>query len=61
MCVEAAGKIPDLFETLINRVGETAEKIKARTPEIEELAEQVETVQEQITAERVAKKGKKLV
>jgi hypothetical protein len=48
MCVEAVGKLPDLFETLIKRVVETTAKLKARIPETDELVAAVLAVQQEL-------------
>jgi len=38
MCIESAGKLPDLFDELLKRTRDTTEMIKARTAETKELA-----------------------
>jgi hypothetical protein len=60
MCVEAAGKLPDLFETLVKRTNETTEKLKKRKKEAEELAAAIDQIlPETIQAVANARKGKK--
>jgi hypothetical protein len=62
MCVEAAAKLPDLFDTLIQRAVETTKKVSARIPETEELASTVQNIQaEMIEAAKASKKGRKLI
>lgn len=60
ICVEAAGKLPDLFETLVKRTQETIEKLKTRKRQADELAAAIEEILPE-TAEAVAnaRKGKK--
>jgi hypothetical protein len=38
MQIESVGKIPDLFDALIKRTQETAEKLRAKTVEARQLA-----------------------
>ncbi|MBL8295232.1 MAG: hypothetical protein JNN08_25530 [Bryobacterales bacterium] len=60
MAVESAGKLPDLFETLVNRTVETTEKLKARKAEADELSVAIEAVLPEITEQLMLhKKGKK--
>ena len=58
MCVEAAGKLPDLIDTLIKRALDTTEKIKARIPEVEELVAAVETVKAELRPAPPIKRAK---
>jgi hypothetical protein len=58
MCVESAGQLPDLFDELIKRTVETAEKIRAKTIETEELAAAVRTIRAEAEAERKAARAK---
>ena len=60
MAVESAGKLPDLFETLVKRTIETTEKLKARKKEADELAAALDgIVQETVDHVVTLKKGKK--
>jgi hypothetical protein len=44
MCIESAGKLPDLFEELVKRTKETTAKLKARTTQARELAAAIAAV-----------------
>jgi hypothetical protein len=60
MCVEASGKLPDLFETLVKRTRETTEKLKNRKKEADELAAAIDQIlPETVDAAWTARKGKK--
>jgi hypothetical protein len=48
MVIESIAKLPDLFETLIERVNDTTEKLKARTKQANELVAAVNAVVDQI-------------
>jgi hypothetical protein len=59
MCIEAASKLPDLFEILIKRSEEITEKVNARIPETEDLAGTVRGIREEFEAAK-SKKARKL-
>jgi hypothetical protein len=48
MQVESVGKLPDLFDDLIERTEETTKKIKAKTSETQELAAAIEAVASEV-------------
>jgi hypothetical protein len=53
MVIESIAKLPDLFETLIERVKDTIAKLKARTDLANELAAALDAVAEEQAAEGV--------
>ncbi len=60
MAIEAVSKLPDLFETLIERTKETTEKLKARKKDADRLAAAIEAVFPQTNEQLAAlKKGTK--
>jgi hypothetical protein len=60
MAVEAVSKLPDLFETLIQRTKEMTKKLKARAKETNELAAAIAAVFPEADQQIAAlKKGKK--
>lgn len=48
MVIESIAKLPELFETLIERVKETTEKLRARTQQANELVAAVKAAAEEI-------------
>jgi hypothetical protein len=59
MCVEAAGKIPELFEELIKRTLSTAKELKNRKAEADEVAVVLTTLANEIAAERSSERSSK--
>lgn len=52
MQVESIGKLPDVFDDLIQRTEETTNKIKAKTSETQELAAAIKAVASEVTPQR---------
>ena len=52
MCVEAIGKLPELFEDLITRTVETTEKLRKKAIEAQELQAAVEAASLELIAQR---------
>jgi hypothetical protein len=50
LIIESISKLPELFETLIERVTDTTEKLKARTDQTKELVAAVKAAAEEIAA-----------
>lgn len=59
MCVDGAGKLPELFDELIKRTVATTEKLKARIPQTEDLAAAVRAIQMEADAAKQTKKGRR--
>jgi hypothetical protein len=60
MCIESAGKLPDLFDELLKRTRETTEKLKARTAQTKELAAALSAaLPETVPAKKPSGKGAK--
>ena len=60
MCIESAGKLPDLFDELLKRTRETTEKLKARTAQTKELAAALSAaLPETVPAKKASGKGAK--
>jgi len=55
LIIESVAKLPELFETLIERVKETTEKLKARNEQAKELVAAVKAAAEEIAAARADK------
>jgi len=62
MVVESLGKLPEVFETLLERVQDTTKKLKARTEQAKELADAVKAAASEVfvpaNAKKEAKDGK---
>ena len=59
MAIESAGKLPDLFETLVKRTVEAARKLKDRKREADELAAAIEAALPEVVEQVTPKKSQK--
>src|SRR5713226_3010988 len=52
MCIESIGKLPELFDDLIERTQDTTKKLKARTDQTKELVAAINTAAAEIAPKR---------
>jgi hypothetical protein len=55
LVIESIAKLPDLFDSLIERVKDTTEKLKARTKQTRELVAAIKAAAEEIAADQAEK------